>query len=357
VDHVLAIHVKDSRRYPQNTPPYGAIRDWLRAQPGFVSLTSTRDVAMAFPASALGTTSYKPVDGPSSAFWRQLDDRSVDLAYFTTLGVPLIGGRAFTEADTGRDSRNVIVTASTARLLWPGESALGKRLYRASQGLRNNQGKPINAVVQVVGVVDDVVERAMGGPRAPVIYVATSRVCRYGDCLLLARTTGPASALIVPAQQAVRQFAPDLQPPRVTTLAAAYGDQVVRAVGLAAAASSFAILALVLASIGLAGIIGFSVANRTKEIGIRIALGSGRRRIVGLFVRQGLVTTVLGVAFGLPLTVAVMSFAPSTEAGSGVLVASGIVAEVVLLCVATFACWVPARRAARVDPMVALRAE
>jgi putative ABC transport system permease protein len=358
VDRVLAIHVQQWSA-PGADQSFNRIRDWLRDQPGVGAVTVTQSVSLAFPPNGSSVNYYKPVDGPRSGFWRwDVDKRSVDLNYFEAIGIPLIGGRVFAAADTGPDSRTVLVTETTARLFWPGESALGKRLLKGALGSRDSRARAVEAVVEVVGVVGDIVENAVQPDRRPVIYTPRRSARCGGGCVLLARTTGPASALIVPAQQAIRRLGPDLPPPEVTTLEAAYDKQITLAVGLAAAASSFAILALILASIGLAGIIGFSVANRTKEIGIRLALGAGRRRVVALFLRQGLVTVALGVAFGLPFTVALfLPLATEVKAGAGVLIGSGLAAELVLLCVAVFASWVPARLAARVDPMVALRAE
>ena len=268
--------------------------------------------------------------------------------YFATLGIALLEGRLFTDADTPKTPRVVVVNETFVRRFSPDSSPVGKRIH-----LRNAAGP----VFEIVGVVSDHRVLSVGETPQPFVHFAQSQhVDSYH--VIIARTSGSASTLLGDMRRELLALEPNLvfidnqtmeAQVAVTMLPARVGAWLVAAVGA---------IGLMLAAIGLYGVIAYSVARRTREIGTRIALGAQQSQVIGLVMRQGFVVAGVGLVAGLLLTAAAGRLVSGVLYGIGAadpLAWTGSLA--VLLGVATLANLIPALRAARIDPMSALRTE
>jgi putative ABC transport system permease protein len=272
---------------------------------------------------------------------------SVTPDHFDTLRIPLLRGRDFTEFDSETTKRVIIVNEAMAKLVWPDEEAVGKRIVQVL----------IPTPLEVVGVVGTSVVNAVGENPQPVAYFPMKQQYVSGAWLLV-RTTGRPETVLSTVRSQVQQLERNLALTNVQTVEEVVG------VGLwaprmgAALLGLFGLLALVLASIGIYGVLAYSVAQRTVEIGIRMALGAQRQQMFALVLKHGMSLAAIGAGVGMvtallaartisSLLYGVSATDPVTYAGI----------SAVLLGVAVLACYVPARRATRVDPIVALRFE
>ena len=275
---------------------------------------------------------------------------AIDPAYLETMYVPLLRGRPFTDSDNEKGEPVAIVNQTMAEKFWPGEDAIGKRFRMA--------GAP-RPFAEIVGIAGNGRYMTIGEPPQPFFYLPLAQ--SYTSVRTIEIRSGvPPESLLLNVQQEIRNLAPDLPifdaETMEQTLAGENGYFIWRFGATMAGVVGF--IGLVLAVVGVYGVMSFSMAQRTREIGIRVALGASRRNVLGLVLRRGLTIVIAGVAAGLvcgwALTRAIGRFAAGPE-GAGPLIFVG--AALVLTCVALVACWIPARRAMRVDPMVALRHE
>ena len=268
--------------------------------------------------------------------------------YFKTFGIALRKGREFTFDDHAGAPGVVIVNQSLARLAWPGENALGKRISRSGPG---------GPWLEVVGVVADHKIYSLSEDPVPYFYRPLLQR-RESSATVFVRPEVSAMALAEPIREQVRRLNPNLPVFGVGTLDEVLGRSAAPFEVSAMLTSLFGLLALVLAAVGLYGLITYSVVQRTREIGIRMALGAGGDSVVGLMVRRGLVLVAAGLVVGLVAAGFVTRFLrgmlyavqPGDPAAFGG-------AALVLLAIAFLACYLPARRASRVDPVDVLRAE
>lgn len=274
--------------------------------------------------------------------------RTVTPGFFGAMGVPLISGRLFTDADPYDGPSIVVVTETLARRLWPGEDAVGKRLYWGG-----TDGTPRT----VVGVVGDYRDVELAADPAPIMFLPHNQLPMPGMTLLI-RSGGSAPAMAGPIREAIWSVDPNLPVPTVQplerALAGASAGPRFRAILLGA----FATAALLLAAIGIYGVTAFTVSQRTREIGVRVALGAAPSQVWGLVLRHGVGLAGAGVALGLigawVLTRYLESLLYQTQTTDPL---TFIAVPIVLCAVAVLASWAPARRALRVDPMVAIRAD
>jgi predicted permease len=274
--------------------------------------------------------------------------------YFTLLGVPIVRGRDLVAADSAGSDRPVLISSDVARELWGNADPIGRRFAQS------DHGKQLDRRAIVVGVYD----AARGSTRGPGRRVFAIDTSAWRDVSYLVRTSGPARPMIDAVRDQLRKTIPDIPVIRIETLQDAFAAEQheVMQVGIGAGAAGW--LVLMLASIGLYGVIALSVVQRRREIGIRIALGARPMEVAALLFRQGLKLGGLGLLIGLPLSIAALAMlgsATTITRDNGTMPASpaiigGIIALVVLT-VAAFATWLPARRAAVVDPMIALRTD
>lgn len=273
-----------------------------------------------------------------------LDGASVDEDYFDALGLRIVAGRGIEPQD--RENRAVVVINETmARLYWPGEDPLG-RSFRLSR-----DGDP----VQIVGIVEDYKVDTPGEGPKPYLHRPLSARPLYVNYVV--RTATPAAPLVPTLEREVRTLDPDL----VFLDTGTFGDlAAIRMLPIRVGAwliGLFGILALLLAAIGLYGVIAFSVSRRVREIAIRKALGAKASAVLGLVMRHGMVLVAVGGLVGAALAAAAARLLSSVLLVGAFDPVSFAVALLVLAAVAAIANWVPARRAARVDPMVVLRGE
>jgi predicted permease len=269
---------------------------------------------------------------------------AVDTGYFATAGIRLIQGRDFTEADRTGSLPVAIVNEAMARRFWPGQDPIGKRFRFYTE----------KDVREVVGVVRTVKITTLGEDPQPAAYSPLRQA--YSDSLALhVRAVRDAAALIEPIRREIRQIdarMPIQNPQVVKDLIA----QSLWAVNLGAALLAvFGALALVLACVGLYGVMSYSVGQRTRELGLRMALGAGRASVLGLVLRQGLTLVGIGVVLGLSGAFAASRLVASILYGSSSDPVSFIGASAALVAVAVIASLLPARRASRLDPIIALR--
>jgi len=268
--------------------------------------------------------------------------------YFAAMGIPVRRGRDFDRHDDTAHPSVAIVSEAFARKYWPGQDAVGKRISMLADSMY---------LTTVVGVVADVrhnpnIGRAM---LAPVVYVSAAQGSWY-TMTLIVRTAASPLAVTADVQRVIASLDPSLAPGNVQTLERMLWSSLSPQRITAAMLSVFAGIALVLAVIGIYGVISYTVNQRTHEIGIRMALGAQRSDVIGRVLRQGVVLAALGIAIG-----AVGSFAMAR--GMTVLLhevsptdpLTFVAVAVILAAVALLGSWLPARRAAAVDPVVALR--
>jgi putative ABC transport system permease protein len=273
--------------------------------------------------------------------------------YFQTMGIPLLTGRDFALSDNLNAPGVVIVGDSFARRYWPGENAVGKRLKFAPDD-------PKSPWLTVVGVAGNIKFRSLRQDLAAetIIYQPNLQSNVVVSLSLLVRTKTDPKAMLTTLQEMVRDFDSDIPVYSMATMTDRLADQTTDVRSFAWLIGAFALLAVLLASIGIYGVMSYAVSQRTQEVGIRIALGAQSSDVLRLIIGQSLRVTLVGVIVGLLGAFAV------TRSLSGLLFEvqpndPSIFAfiTVLLVGVALLACFIPARRATKVDPLVALRYE
>ncbi len=332
---------------------YGRLLDRLEALPGVGSAT----VATYAPMSGIGRSSTITVRGytPTPGQDMEVADMLIGPAYCQTLGVPLLLGREIGQRDTPAAQKIAVVNQTFAQGFFPGQNPIGKRFHFGDED-DPERGEDL----EIVGVIGDVKydsAREVAGPAAyrPMLQVQDSHA--YSSNLQI-RSTGDAAELAPAVRQAISEVDVKLPIFGVTTLREQLSGTLDQEKLLAELVSFFGLLALLLACIGLYGVMAHGVVRRTKEIGIRMALGAERRSIIWMVLRETLVLILVGVAIGVPAAI-----------GAGRLIASQlfglsaadplalIVATLLLTGVAVLAGLLPARKASRVNPLIALRYE
>jgi macrolide transport system ATP-binding/permease protein len=266
--------------------------------------------------------------------------------YFQTMRIPLAEGREFSEADHDQSGPVVIVNETLARRYWPGQSPVGKRLRMKGETWET-----------VIGVARDA---KYFGPREPVqpwIYYPHAQKYESG-MTLVARTTGDPWQSLAGVRGAVHALDAALPLYDEKTLATHCGLPLFWDRLVVVCLSAFGLLALTLSTIGLYGVIAYSVTARTREIGIRMALGAQMSDVLKQVIKQGMILTLIGGAIGLAASFALTRLMESLLFGvSATDPVTFTLVSLLLAAVALFACWIPARRATKVDPMAALRVE
>jgi putative ABC transport system permease protein len=283
-------------------------------------------------------------DQPSCQF------QSVSDRFFQTLGVPLRSGRFLDDTDGAETLRAGVIGERMAQKWWPHESPIGKRI---KLGAPDSKGPWIT----IVGVAGDVTHDAFERLPRPVLYVPlTQSPKRWMD--IGVRTAGDPLLLAPAVTAAIRSVDPEMPITGMATLETWMHEQSVGLNYMAVLMGVFGVLALVLSSVGVYGVMAYVVSEQTQEIGIRMALGAARSSVLGLVFRRGMVTTLAGLAVGIAAAYALAPMIASLVYGvSPKDPATFIGIPLALAAAAALAIYIPARRAMKIDPIVALRYE
>jgi putative ABC transport system permease protein len=280
------------------------------------------------------------------------DVHLVSTGYLPTLGVPLLRGRDFTDDDNERTALVGMVNARLAREFWPNDDPIGKR-FMFGRPAPNNPPKWI----AVVGVTGDTKLYGLANPSRLEVYVPY-RQRTEGEMNLLVRSAIDPSSLTAEIRGAVASIDKDQPISGIATMQQLVSDSVATQRTTLILLGLFSGLALVLAVIGVYGVISYSVAHRTHEMGIRMALGAERREVLKLIIGHSLRLSLMGIALGIAGALALTHFLASLlYSVKPTDLLTFAVASLSLTCVALVASYIPARRATKADPMVALRYE
>ena len=321
---------------------FEAIESRLRSLPGVRSVAATN----ALPLSGQDTRRSLAIEGYTSTAQApsRAHARSVTLDYFTTMGMRVIAGRAFTVSDRGGAPLVVIVNDTMAKRYWPGASPLGTRV-----------ALPGGAWREVVGIVRDVRHWGLDQPVNPELYFPMPQLPYSSMTFAVASNTNPA-ALAAPLREALRTIDPDLPLSNVRTMEEVVARSVTARRAGMSVIGAFGVIALLLAAAGIYGVMSHLVAQRTSEIGVRMTMGARPRDILRMVLREGLSQALLGLSIGLFAGVLVMrTFRAALYEVSPTDPITLAAVTVVLGLTAVVACVVPARRAMLVDPVTAVR--
>ncbi|MGH9778822.1 MAG: ABC transporter permease [Candidatus Acidiferrales bacterium] len=271
--------------------------------------------------------------------------------YFSNMGTPLIAGREFDLQDMPQGSKIAIVNQEFVRRFFRDGVAVGRRVAFGS-------GDSVRPDIEIVGVVADSRSATVRETVKPFLYQPYSQRQGLGYITFYVRTSGPPEALASAVRARVAQLAPGIPLYQMKTLEEQISESIFTERLVTSLSLAFGLLAALLAAVGIAGVMAYSVARRTREIGIRIALGASRRDVHSLILRESALMVAGGILGGLPLAYGLARLTESLLFGATPADWLAALAAVVsMAAVALAACYLPARRAARVDPMVALRYE
>jgi putative ABC transport system permease protein len=349
VGHILYVRLEQPGRPKQASvaganATYDAMVERVRRLPGIASATLTAGEPLASGwAISLRRRGDTPTEGEQAPFARAVGTR-----YFETMGTPLRRGRLFTAADHAPNAHVAIVDEATARRYWPNGDALDPCVHLGSD----------QNCTEIVGVVANTVLWEITGDRGRIVYVPIEAFPEHNITMMEVRTPGDPGASIPAVRQAVMSVSPDLPWIDIEPMSKRLEPQL-RSWRLGASMfTAFGLIALCLSAIGLYGLLSHLVTQRTHEIGIRKALGAPDGGVVRLVLRGALGMTLAGLAIGVALALGAGRFVASQLYGISPrdpkVIALG---AATLVAVAIVACLAPARRATRVDPMVALRSE
>jgi putative ABC transport system permease protein len=349
--HVLAVNLAlPPQRYDEvkQATFFDQLTERLRMLPGVRAAGATAvDPFSGWNLMNDVTPEDRAATAPSSGYM-QAGWRSVTPGFFRAMEIPVVHGRVFASTDAPNTPPVAVVSRRLARALWPNEEAIGKRLYWGG-----TDGTPRT----IVGVVGDIRDVAPETEAEPMLFVPHAQVTLPAMTLVV-RTTGDPAAVAGAVRDAIHELDPLLPVPDICPLAQNRVDALTTPRFHLLLMSTFAALALLLAAAGISAVIAFNVERRRREIGIRLAMGAERSVVVASFVRSGVALAALGLLTGLAGAWAATRFMRGLLYGVAPDDAlTFVVVAAILGGVALLASYVPARRAARVSPMDALRAE
>jgi len=327
---------------------YRDLIERIRAMPGVIA-AGVVTVTPFGPVEVHTSVGFEGDPDPKRDHGAQL--RAISPDYLRAIGIPLLRGRAFTENDSGSAPEVAIVNDVLANRYWPNENPVGRHI--------NMSGLPRGPWIEVVGVAGSIRHRKLSEAPEPEMYRPYTQYLgpAFGSALVV-RASGDPLALAAAIRREIRTRYPDQPIGEVKRMTDVVADSLKQPRFYTALLGGFAGLALALAAAGIYGVMSYAVARRTREVGIRMALGATAAKVLRLVLGEGLMLAAIGIAIGIGgaigLTRLIASELYETSATDPATLA---VAAVLLIAVAAIAAYVPASRAARVDPMVALREE
>lgn len=326
---------------------YRQFMDRVRALPGVESASLASLLPLGDSSSSTGPVVAEGQPDPPPGEGLNVLYNIVSPDYFRTMRTPIVMGREFEQAVTTGDRREVVINQALASRLWPGRNPLG-RVFRISDGTRR---------YEVIGVAADGKYRRLSESHRPHFWFS-SAYSYEPQMTLLVRTQADSAGIVPEVRAALRSIDSRLPLVGIKTMREHMTVQLWGARMGAVASLVFGLLVLLISAMGIYSVISYSVSQRTKEIGIRMALGAGSRDVIRLVAAQGLRISVIGSLVGLPIAFLLTRLLSNLLFGAGTfdpLVFGGI--TILLIAVGWLAGWIPARRASRVDPMIALRYE
>jgi predicted permease len=355
VERVLAVDLSlFGQRYSEADSRIGFYRsatENVRALPGVLAAGAISNLPVVFGSIGASQTIFYPedTDFQKVVLARPVAMiRSVTSGYFAASGTPLRAGRFFTEQE---QSLVAVVSESLARSLWPGEPPEG------AVGRSLKQGDVRRPLIEVVGVVADVLPGAADHPLPPFIYRPHGQWAS-GPMTLVVRTDREPASLAAPVRAEIRKMDSNLPIPAVRTMREIVSTSVAQRRFQMLLISFFALAAMMLGAVGVYGVVNYSVACRTREAGVRLALGAVKSDILRWIFSQGMRPALYGLVAGMAGAIGIAQalrsllfrVEPTDPAALG-----GV--ALILLCTSAVACYLPARRASRLDPLAALRQE
>jgi putative ABC transport system permease protein len=350
-DQVLSLRITlPAAKYSEERQRVAFYRDLLdrvKTLPGVLSAGAVTDLPLSGPGSS---TSFSVKGRPSEGRNPLTEYRVITPDYFRAMDIPLVSGRAFNETDDEKNRGVIIINETLARRFFPNQNPIGN--YLALSGPPDER--------EIVGVARDVRDYGLDAEVKPESYIPYSQggasYLKYNALTIVVRASVAPESLVAAVRGQVREIDKDQPIYNVKTMQQVLSDSVSQRLFNMFLIGGFSIVALILAAVGIYGVIAYSVAQRTQEIGIRMALGAQPRDVLRLVVTQGMLQALIGVAIGLgaafaltrmmsSLLYGISHLDPATFAGLSIL----------LLLVALMASYIPARRAARINPIIALR--
>jgi predicted permease len=327
---------------------FDQIREGISSLPG-VEMASSAQLPV-FAGNSMGSNctieGYTPSEGEEMHVFRN----NIGPAYFATMGIPLLSGREFTLGDTAQSQKVAIISESVARRYFGERSPIGRRMkFGAGQG-------PLD--MEIVGVVRDSKHGNVREEPERYVYNPYTQRPTVGEMTFYVRTAQEPERMAAALREEVARRDASLPVFNLRTLKEQINESIFADRFMALLSSAFGALAALLAAIGIYGVMAYSVSQRTQEIGIRVALGAQPGNVLMMILRQGVALVSAGAAIGIAVAIALMR--PLADLLFNVSAndpATFAAAAVLLAAVAMVACYIPARRATRVDPMVALRYE
>jgi len=338
----------------RRTSYYQQVLQRVEHLPGVVAAGYSTSIPLAWKG---GTSGFYPegIKAPIPGMAYDANHREVSANYLKAMNIPLRQGRYFESSDNAQSLPVAIINETMAREYWPGENALGRRFKVGDPDEPGKQWK------EIVGIVADIRQMGIDEPVKAEMYIPYEQITDWPGYVprdLAIRTTGDTSNLAGAVRQIIREVDPDQPVSNVATMQEVLSEEAgQRRMGMIMLVG-FAALALLLASLGIYGVLAYFVTQHTNEIGVRQALGASPRNILFLVLKKGMGLTLIGVVIGVvasfALTRLMSSLLFGVTAGDPLTFAT---VPLLLIGVALLACYIPARRATKVDPLVALRYE
>jgi predicted permease len=342
----LELSTESYQSIEKQTSFFRRLRDDLSSLPGVLHVAANTRAPLnteaTYPVLEEGST--KPLNELTTAVWP-----NVTSGYFRVMKIPLRAGRPF--RDEGETEPVAVVSESAARRMWPGQDPIGKRVRKSIE--------PADAYSRVVGVVGDVLSSALDRVSTPAVYRPyTQRGGRATAVTLVIQAAVPPAALATPLREAISRLDPDVPVAALRPIQDVITGSVQTRLFQTSLLSAFALIAVLLATIGIYGVVAYSILQRRKEIGVRVALGANPKDVSQLVFRNGLAPVLSGLTAGLVAAPLFSGLVASLLFRVPVLdPVTFLVTPLVLILAAAVPCWLIARKASLIDPMDALRLE